>query len=655
MSSLLFELYSEEIPALMQEKALSNLLDIFKQSFQKHNITFKEEKGAVGPCRMSVCFDGLKVELVETKLRGPSLDSGSEVLDKFCSKHNVKASDLVVGKEREKEYYYFTKKSNDSLEDILLLEISKILSSFSWPKSMRWGDYQISWIRPLKNILCLLDGKVLPIKHGHLTANDITFGHKFFALKPLKIISWNDYQNQLSKNHVMISGRKGLIKKQLAEICKKNNLILNEDEKLIEEVTGLTEYPTMLLGEIAPEFMNLPPELLTLCLKVHQRYFTCQNPDGSLANKFIFASNLPIKDFTEVIEGNKRVLAARLSDALYFYNRDLKEALESKFADLNNVVFHLRLGSMQEKVLRIEKICKYLKPLDKDLHLAARLCKCDLLTDTVKEFPELQGVMSKYYAPDPQVGEIITTHYSPKGANDKVPELKASILSIADKIDTLVGLLVAGEKVTSSKDPYGIRRNAISILRIILEHSFEINLKELIQFTLELYDNIEFDKLESLDLIQNFILDKFDSLLEQKYGSEVVHLVIKNDLSSVIALRDQIEELEKIYQTKNFTSLTAAYKRLCNITDKKSEGSEVDSQIFETQYERELYAGLLNIKLSTMQASISELLKLVPQINDLLDNVLINNQDKRLAQNRVNLVLQTKSLFDQVLHFRFLI
>lgn len=655
MSSLLFELYSEEIPASMQERALNNLLEAFKQSFQKHHITFKEENGAVSPCRMSIYFDGLKVELIKTKLRGPSLDSGSEILDKFCSKHDVKAGDLIVEEERGKKYYYLIKKSDDSLEDILLSEIPKILSGFSWPKSMRWGDYQISWIRPLKNILCLLDGKILPVKHGHLTANDVTFGHKFFAPKPLKVISCDDYQSQLSKNHVMISSRQDLIKKQLAEICKKNNLILNEDDKLIEEVAGLTEYPTMLLGQIAPEFMNLPPELLTLCLRVHQRYFTCQNPDGSLANKFIFASNLPIKDFTEIIEGNKRVLAARLSDALYFYKRDLKEELESKFADLSNVVFHSKLGSMQEKVLRIEKICQYLRPLDNDLHLAARLCKCDLLTEAVKEFPELQGIMSKYYVPNPQIGGIIAAHYSPKGANDQVPESKASILSVADKIDTLVGLLVAGEKVTSSKDPYGIRRNAISILRIILEHNLEINLKELIKFTLELYDNIEFNKLEALDLIQSFILDKFDSLLEQKYNSQVVRFIIKNDLSSVIELSNQVAELEKIYQTENFASLIAAYKRLYNITDKKSQSDEVDAQIFETQHERELYTSLLNVKLSNFQISITELSKLAPQINNLLNNVLINDQDKRLAQNRVNLVLQTKSVFDQVLHFKYLI
>jgi len=655
MSSLLFELYSEEIPALMQERALSSLLDAFKQVFVKHNITFKEENGAVGPCRISVYFNSLEVGLVEIKLRGPNLDSGPEILDRFCSKHAVKASDLIVEEERGKKYYYLTKKNDSSLEDILLSEIPKILSSFSWPKSMRWGDYQISWIRPLKNILCLLDGKALPVKYGHLTANNITFGHKFFAPQSLKITSWNDYQSQLSKNHVIISDRKYLIKRQLAEICQKNALVLNEDEKLIEEVAGLTEYPTMLLGEIAQEFMSLPPELLTLCLRVHQRYFTCQNLDGSLANKFIFASNLPVKDFTEVIEGNKRVLAARLSDALYFYKRDLKEDLESKFTDLSNVVFHLKLGNMQEKVLRIEKISKFLRPFDKDLHLAARLCKCDLLTEAVKEFPELQGVMSKYYAPKPQVGEIIASHYSPKGANDKVPELQASILSIADKIDTLVGLLIAGERVTSSKDPYGIRRNAISILRIILEHNLEVNLKELIQFILDLYDNIDFNKSEALDLIQSFILDKLDSLLEQKYSSQIVRLVIKNDLSSVISLQDQVAELENIYHTENFASIVAAYKRLYNITDKKSESSKVDAQIFETEYERELYMGLLNIKLSTIQASITELLKLVPQINNLLDNVLINDPDKRLSQNRINLVMQTQSLFDRVLHFKSLI
>ncbi|AVP87356.1 Putative glycyl-tRNA synthetase subunit beta [Candidatus Phycorickettsia trachydisci] len=655
MSSLLFELYSEEIPALMQERALSNLLNAFKQVCNKYNITFKEEEGAVGPCRMSLYFNGLEVELVETKLRGPSLDSGPEILNRFYSKHHVKANDLTIEEERGKKYYYLSKKNDSSLEDILLSEIPKILSSFSWPKSMRWGDYQISWIRPLKNILCLLDGKVLPVKYGHLTANNLTFGHKFFAPESLKITSWDDYQVQLLKKHVIISNRKDLIKRQLTEICQKNELVLNEDEKLIEEISGLTEYATMLLGEIAPEFMSLPSELLTLCLRVHQRYFTCQNLDGSLANKFIFASNLPIKDFTEVIEGNKRVLAARLSDALYFYNRDLKEDLESKFTDLSNVVFHLKLGNMQEKVLRIEKISKFLRPLDKDLHLAARLCKCDLLTEAVKEFPELQGVMSKYYAPNTQVGEIIAAHYSPKGANDKIPELQASILSIADKIDTLVGLLIAGEKVTSSKDPYGIRRNAISILRIILEHNLEVNLKELIQFTLDLYDNVEFNKFEALDSIQNFILDKFDSLLEQKHSSQIVRLVIKNDLSNVISLRNQVAELEAIYQTEDFASIVAAYKRLYNITDKKAESGKIDAQIFETEYERELYMGLLNVKLSTMQASIDELLKLVPQINNLLDNVLINDQDKRLAQNRINLVMQTQSLFDKVLHFKSLI
>jgi len=652
MSSLLFELYSEEIPALMQERALINLLDAFKQTFKKFNIVFKEEKGAVGPCRMNVYFADLKIELVEVKLRGPSLDSNSEILDRFCNKYEVTVSELIIEEERGKKYYYLTKKNDSNLEDILLSEIPKILGSFSWPKSMRWGDYKISWIRPLKNILCLLDEKVLPVSYGHLTANNVTFGHKFFAPEPLKITSWDDYQEQLSQKHVIISGRQDLIKKQLEEICQKYNLSLNEDERLVEEVAGLAEYPTLLLGEIAPEFMNLPPELLTLCLRVHQRYFTCQNPNGTLANKFIFASNLPIKDFREVIEGNKRVLAARLSDALYFYKRDLKEELESKFADLSNVVFHSKLGNMQEKVLRIEKISKYLRPLDTDLHLAARLCKCDLLTEAVKEFPELQGIMSKYYAPNSEIGEIIAAHYSPKGANDEIPELKASILSIADKIDTLVGLLIAGERVTSSKDPYGIRRNAISILRIILEHNLDINLEELIQFTLNLYNNIEINKSESLNLIQNFILDKFDSFLEQKYNSQIVRLVIKNNLNSVISLRDQIVELETIYQTENFISLVAAYKRLYNITDKKTESGKIDAQIFETEYERALYIGLLNIQLSTLQASIAELSKIIPQINNLLDNVLINDQDKRLAQNRVNLVLQTKNLFDKVLNFK---
>ncbi len=516
MSELLLEIFSEEIPALMQKNAAEAYKTIFTTILQESELV-ADVQLYVGSRRIAVHITNLPKSIPpkEITIRGPKVSATQQAIEGFCRSNNIEQNKLSTLLVQGQLYYIIVKSTTETDIRILLQEIiPKAISKYIWSKSMYWGNYDISWIRPIRNILCIFDGEILAIKYGHLTANNITFGHRFLSpesiansndlenwnvkqgvsersvqlvrehanapkfcgansSKHLSIYSFSEYQTKLRESNVIIDQeeRKEIIKSQLSKIAKSLNLVIKDDEKLLEEVTGLVELPVVMVGKIPAIFLQLPSEVLVSSMRTHQKYFSVFDEVGNFAPYFLFVSNMP-HDQNIIVSGNEKVLAARLSDALYFYQQDLSNSLESKLSKLEQITFHAKLGSIKQKTERMADICNYLMPGNQDLQLATRLCKSDLTTEMVGEFPELQGIMGYYYAKaewlNDQIALAIRDHYKPQGPSDSLPMGNSAILAIADKLDSLVGLILIGEEPSGSRDPYSLRRQALGIIRIIL-------------------------------------------------------------------------------------------------------------------------------------------------------------------------------------------
>ncbi|KAJ6645041.1 Glycine--tRNA ligase beta subunit [Pseudolycoriella hygida] len=458
----------------MQKNAAESYKDIFTTILQENDITSQVQL-YIGPRRIAVHISDLPSILPpkEMEIRGPKITAPDSAITGFCRANNIERKKLSTSLVQGQLYYIINKKTAVmEVQSLLAQIILKAISKYTWPKSMRWGNYDISWVRPIRNILCIFDGKILPVKYGHLQANNITFGHRFINPEPLIINDFADYRAKLIKAHVVLSQieRMELIKKQLEFIGQSLNLIIKEDKKLLEEVTGLVEFPVVMLGKIPEKFLTLPTEVLVSSMKSHQKYFNTFDQSGNFAPYFLFVSNMP-SDREMIIKGNEKVLAARLSDALYFYQQDLSSTLESRLAKLEQITFHAKIGTMRQKVVRIGDICRLISPENQsenqDLQIAVRFCKSDLTSEMVGEFPELQGIMGYYYAKaeglSHEIASAIRDHYKPQGPLDEVPIGSAAIIAMADKLDNLIGLILAGEEPSGSRDPYSLRRQAIEL------------------------------------------------------------------------------------------------------------------------------------------------------------------------------------------------
>lgn len=539
MTELLLELFSEEIPARMQLKGLRNYSEIVRRHLKENNIRFEKIDGFVSPRRVTIhVTDMSKITVTpEVEIKGPRIDSPLPAVEGFCRSNGITYNELSTVTINNQECFIYIKPSRKQKTRELLLDIlPKAIRDQVWPKSMRWGNYDMTWIRPLRSILCLFDSEILPVKYGHIEASNLTKGHRFASNADfLQVKNFADYCDQLEKNYVIFdhTRRKASIIRQMAKLGFNKQLAILEDEDLLEEVTGLVDYPNVMMGSISERFMHLPKEVLITSMRMHQKYFSLVYSNGNLAPYFLFVSNIvtdgnlaPYFLFVSntvsenpdiIVSGNEKVLSARLSDALYFYDQDLKISLESRLKKLEEVVFHAKLGSLKDKTDRLVKICQYLAPDNKALHQAARLCKSDLVSEMVGEFPELQGIMGYHYALSEdlrdEVAGAIKNHYKPEGLADEVPHGNAALLAIADKIDSLVGLMLAGEVSTGSKDPYALRRKAIGIIRITLAEQLELDMKELVNFVASLY----IIKSEGvIDKIISFIEDKRKSYFKNK-------------------------------------------------------------------------------------------------------------------------------------------
>ena len=500
MPQLLLELFCEEIPARMQAKAEADLGAALEKSLKDSGLTFGGVETLSGPRRLAVIIDdlSLKSEDVREERKGPKVGAPEKAVEGFLRGAGLSSIDQAEVRSDPKKgdfYVAVIETPGRMASDIIAEAVPAIVRGFHWPKSMRWGSGDLRWVRPLQRIVCMLDGKVVPFDVDGLASGDQTEGHRVHGRGPFTVTNGDIYKDTLNgEGHVMLSrdARREKILADATKVCADAGLDLVDDRGLLEEVTGLAEWPVVLLGEMDPAFLDLPDEVIQLSMRAHQKYFAVRDPKtGALAPNFVVVANISAKDGGEKIaQGNSRVLSARLNDARFFWDNDLETPLEKMGEKLATIDFKKELGTIADKVERVAALAKALAPkVGADPALAeraAKLSKSDLVSEMVYEFPELQGVMGRYYAlkqgEPASVADAIRDHYKPQGPSDAVPTDPVSVaVALADKLDTLVGFWAIDERPTSSKDPFALRRAALGVVRIVLENDVRLSVVNLIE------------------------------------------------------------------------------------------------------------------------------------------------------------------------------
>ncbi len=488
MSQLLLEIFSEEIPARMQPGAARDLERMASDRLKAAGLTWDALTTYAGPRRLTLVIDGLPAATPDRneELKGPKTSAPAQALEGFLRKTGLTQDQLV---ERDGVWFAEISSKGRATTEVVAESVDDIIRHFPWPKSMRWGTGTLRWVRPIKRILALFDGAVIPFEVDGIPSGDVTEGHRFMgAGQPFAVKDFADYRTKLERNFVLLDAadRKLRILEGAKAVCAAKGLALVDDDGLLDEVSGLAEWPTPILGDMDPQFLALPPEVVQLSMKVHQKYFAVREPgkegpdSKELAPHFVVVANVEATDGGQALAaGNAKVLSARLSDAEFFWTEDQKVGFDAWNAKLKDVTFHAKLGTLAERVDRIAALAREIAPLvgadPAQAEQAARLSKADLASGMVGEFPELQGIMGGYYArlagqPD-AVADAIRDHYKPQGPGDTVPTAPVTVaVAMAEKLDTLVGFFAIDEKPTGSKDPYALRRAALGVIRLVLEN-----------------------------------------------------------------------------------------------------------------------------------------------------------------------------------------
>jgi glycyl-tRNA synthetase beta chain len=498
MAELLLELFSEEIPARMQGRAAEDLRRLVTDGLKAQGLAAGEAKAFATPRRLTLVVEGVPAKSpdISEERKGPRVNAPEQAIAGFVKSAGLRSiKDAHVVKDDKKGDFYVVKveKPGRLAREIVAELVPAVAAKFPWPKSMRWGSGRTTWVRPLHSVVCLLDGKVVPFAIEDVESGRATRGHRFYGNAPFEVAGWAEYVKALKAHKVVLDAgeRVDLIAAQARALAAEHRLALVEDEALLAENAGLTEWPTVFMGTFDEAFLEVPAECLMLSMKQHQKCFSLKHPrSGRLANRFLLVSNLSPKDSGKaIIAGNEKVIAARLSDARFFWEQDKKRPLDEMAGSLAGITFHQKLGSQKERVERVAELAFQIAGAvdanPEDARRAAQLAKADLVSGMVGEFPELQGLMGRYYAEaagaKPEIARAIELHYKPKGPSDTVPRVEegdavAVAVALADKLDTLVGFWAIGEKPTGSGDPYQLRRAALGVIRIVLENDLRLPL-----------------------------------------------------------------------------------------------------------------------------------------------------------------------------------
>jgi len=690
MAELLLEILSEEIPARMQARAADDLKRLVTKGLADAGLAHGKVAAFVTPRRLALVVEGVPERQADVReeRRGPRADAPQKAIDGFLGSVGLRRDQLVEQATPKGTFLIAViEKKGGPSRDILGGIVEAALAALPWPKSMRWAGHKVRWVRPVQSILCLLDGQPVPVSFGPIAAGDTTRGHRFMAPQPFAVTGFADYNERLAAAKVMLdpAERRALIARTAGERAAAEGLTVKDDPGLLDEVAGLVEWPVVRIGRIDAAYMDLPPEVLSGTMRANQKYLSLLQADGRLAARFAVVANMETADGgAAVIAGNERVLRARLSDAKFFWDQDRKVTLESRVPKLGERVFHAKLGTDGDRVERLTGLVRVIAPhvpgaATDEAVRAALLCKADLTTGMVGEFPELQGIMGRYYALNDgeaaAVSDAVAQHYAPKGPDDACPTAPVSVaVALADKIDTLVGFFGIDEKPTGSKDPFALRRAALGIIRLIVENELRLPLGEPIREAYRLYakGGISFHALGrdepavERDLL-DFVADRLKvHLREQGVRHDLVAAVFalggEDDLVRLLA---RVEALQGFLATEDGANLLTAYKRASNIVriEEKKDGAAHDgaiaSALLAQTEERALFDGLERATPAIAAAvngerfgeAMSTLAGLRAPVDAFFDHVTVNADEADLRANRLRLLSRIRSALGGVADF----
>ncbi len=699
MAEFLLELLSEEIPARMQLRASEDLRRLVGEKLNEAGLGFTRSEAYATPRRLALRVDGVPTQQPDREIetKGPRVGAPENVVQAFLKARGLTSLDSCEQRQSGRgAYWFYVERAPGRPAPRVLAEIlPAVIAAFPWPKSMRWGHDRQAWVRPIHNIVAVFDGELVPFEIDlgspehprRIASRKETYGHRFLGPQSFNVSNFNTYKARLGVRQVIIdpAERRHTIRKHAERLARTESLTVRPDEELLDEVVGLVEWPVVHMGRIDAAFMDLPPEVLTTAMRSHQKYFALQDSLGRLAPRFLIVSNMETRDHgATVVQGNERVLRARLADAQFFWDQDRKTRLEARLPALAPIVFHAKLGSLANKIERVEKlavaIAKRLSGAEETVvRRAARLCKADLTTGMVGEFPELQGIMGRYYArfegETPDVANAIAEHYAPLGPSDKCPTAPVSVaVSLADKLDTLVGFWGVDEKPTGSKDPFALRRAVLGAIRLVVENGLRCRLVEIFETAIEAYaaQGVKLDAAAvRLDLLE-FFAERLKIVLKEKgvrhdLIAAVFALKREDGLGEddLVRLLARVDALGKFLESDDGANLLTASKRAGNILriEEKKDGVAYDEapdpsllrlpeefnlvEAMKDARERaELAAGR-----EAFGAAMVALARLRNPVDDFFERVTVNSDDPTQRANRLRLLSRIRGTLSTAADF----
>lgn len=698
MPELLLELFSEEIPARMQPRAAEDLKRLVTEGLRGHGLATGAARAFATPRRLALVIEDVPAmsPAVSEERKGPRVGAPEAAIQGFLRSAGLASiGEASVVSDPKKGDYYVARieRPGRPAAEIVAEVVPEVMQRFPWPKSMRWGSHTFSWVRPLHSILCLLGGKVVPFEVAGVKSSNTTRGHRFHGPEPFAVEGFSDYRPKLEARKVRLDSaeRAAAIASEARALARKHKLELVEDEGLLAENAGLTEWPVVLMGHFDEAFLEVPPEVLITAMRTHQKCFSLRHPKTKkLANRFLVVSNLIAEDKgAAIVAGNEKVIRARLSDARFFWEQDLKRPLDEMASALDGITFHEKLGTQRERVERIAElafqIAGAVDASPEDARRAAQIAKADLVSGMVGEFPELQGLMGRYYAEaagtKPEIARAIELHYKPKGPTDTVPradegDAVAIAVALADKLDTLVGFWAIGEKPTGSGDPYQLRRAALGVIRIVLENDLRLPLIPAFERAAARVEqsiskvgarvvgptwvnwNGRQVRSISVDLLAFFAERLKVHLREQGARHDLIDAVFslpgQDDLALIVK---RVEALGEFLKTEDGANLLIGVKRAANILaieekkDKKSYAGDYDLKLLEAKEELALAAAIESVKEDTRKAidvenfagAMRALAELRRPVDAFFDRVTVNVPDQKLRENRLRLLSQIRA------------
>ena len=669
----LLELGTEELPPKLLLKLSNSLRDNLSQELNKLNISSKTIKAFATPRRLAVSISELQSkqqdQIIEKK--GPSTQSPEMAVNGFAKSCGVNVDELEIKELGGKEYFFYTKEeSGQEIRDLLPAIIEKSIKNIPITRAMKWGDSDYSFVRPVHWLVVMLDKDIVKANIMGLESGRESKGLRFSGSN-IEFAHAKNYESMMNKEAKILvdfGKRKELIRSQILAVAKTNNAEVVIDESLLDEVCALVEYPKAFSGSFDKKFLDVPQEAIISAMKSHQKYFHLIDKKGNLLPLFISVANIESSNIQAIIDGNERVIHPRLADSEFFWNQDKAIKLEDRLSDLESVMFMKSLGSMGQKVKRIEKLSSHISGLvGFDKKMAARaglLSKSDLLSEMVGEFADLQGVMGGYYAHNDgepsEVSIAISEHYQPRFSGDDLPSTEEGIVvSLADKIDTLTGIYGIGQGPTGSKDPYALRRTALGMLRILLEGKIELDLKSLIDFSLNLHLE-EVDRGSAVD-IYTFMMDRLKAYYKDaNIDSNIYEAVLAVSPNSPLDFHHRVDALNEFIKSKNSKSLIESNKRIANILKDSDEKQEVlNEEILIEDSEKALFNAAESLsKELTGGNNYKEIMKSLIEIKDLIDsffdNVMVNVEDEKVKSSRLALIRRVRHLFLSVADISYL-